>query len=237
MIKCSPTKTLFATLVFAAAVAIAPATFAQDESTQIDVAQIPATGTAARDFAPPDWEVEETTTGDLNGDGTADLAIKLIEVKPASSDPDAHLDRNRALVIALAGAGGKFIRAGVADKVLQCTTCGGAFYGMMDAPANVSIAKGVIIVQQDHGSRNVTETTYRFRFDPASKRFILIGFDLSDRDRAAGGSTSTSTNFLTGVKITTTVPPKGRTRTVRTKVSTKKQFIEDVSQDEMEGEE
>jgi hypothetical protein len=225
---------MFVTLIFAAAVAVAPAAFAQDEAPGIDASKIPATGAAAADFAPTGWEVEDTATGDLNGDGKADLAIKLIEPKSALAAPDSHQDRSRALVVALAGADGKYARTGVATKVLQCTACGGAFYGVMDAPANVSIAKGVVIVEQDHGSRNVTETTYRFRYDAATKRFILIGFDMSDRDRAAGGATSTSTNFLTGVKITTTMPAKGRTKTARSKVSTAKQFMEDVSQDQLE---
>jgi len=32
----------------------------------------------------------------------------------------------------------------------------------VEAPANVTIEKGVLIVEQEHGSREVTDTTYRF---------------------------------------------------------------------------
>jgi len=61
----------------------------------------------------------------------------------------------------------------------------------------------VLVVDQDHGSRNLTNTTYRFRYDAASQQFILIGFDYADADRATANVNSESTNYLTGVRITT----------------------------------
>ena len=57
----------------------------------------------------------------------------------------------------------------------------------MESQAEVKIEKGVIVVTQDHGSRDLTNTTYRFRYDSESQKFMLIGFDFSDADRLTGG--------------------------------------------------
>lgn len=83
-----------------------------------------------------------------------------------------------------------------------------------NAPANVSIEKGVLIVQQDHGSRWVTDTTYRFRYDEQPGKFILIGFDYSSRDRNTDASASESTNYITGKRITSTGEGKDKTTVV-----------------------
>ena len=224
----------FAAAIFVICFAFASAALAQSDQTAFPKNQVPATGTTANDFAPPGWVVEEAVKGDLNGDGRADLAIKLIEAKKTGADPDTVQDRQRALVIALAGDGKTYSRAALADGLLQCTSCGGAFYGVVEAPADVSIKNGVLIVNQDHGSRDVEELTFKIRFDPASSRFILIGFDSSDNDRVTGDLTTISINFLTGVKINKTTPHKGRATTAQTKVSRAKRFIEDLDETALE---
>ncbi len=198
--------------------------FAQDERTTLRKSLIPATGSDPRDFIPAGWKLEEQLSSDLNGDGTADYLLKLIENKPAKN-PDEMNDRARALIVLLHGFDGKLSPAAIADKLLQCTGCGGAFYGVVDAPANVKIENNVIVVEQDHGSREVSDTRYRFRYDPASQRFILIGFDYAERDRANGKDTSESTNYLTGVRKT-----NGRASTVpKTKI-----FMDDVDYEKFE---
>ena len=159
--------------------------FAQDERTTIKKSLIPAVGSDTRDFIPAGWKLEEQLSADLDGDGTSDYVLKLIENKQAKSSDEMN-DRARALIVLLHGADGKLSRAAVADKLLQCTGCGGAFYGVVDAPANMKIDKNVIVVEQDHGSREVSDTTFRFRYDASSKRFMLIGFDYVERDRANG---------------------------------------------------
>jgi len=200
--------------------------FAQDERTTIKKSLIPATGADTRDFIPAGWKLEEQLSSDLDGDGTADYVLKLIENKPAKTADDMPNDRARALIVLLQGADGKLSRAAVADKLLQCTGCGGAFYGVVDAPANVKIENyNVILVEQDHGSREVSDVTFRFRYDATSKRFVLIGFDYAERDRATGKSTAESTNYLTGVRKT-----NGRTSTI-TKM---KIFLDDVDYEKLE---
>jgi hypothetical protein len=173
---------------------------AQEKSTTIDKSPIPGEANDISKFVPKGWKIEEQLKGDLNGDTTPDYVLELIEDKLAKDKDDNPIDRARALVIVLQSGSGKLSRAAVADKLLQCTQCGGAFYGMTDATAEVKIDKRVIIVSQDHGSRWLTETTYRFRYDAFTQAFALIGFDFSNRDRAAGAVASESTNYLTGVR-------------------------------------
>ena len=173
---------------------------AQETETTINKSLIPLQANELSTFVPSGWKIEEKLTGDLNGDSLPDFALELIESKPEKDQSGDPTERSRALVIVLQNQDGKLARAGVADRLLQCTRCGGAFYGVVESPANVKIDKGVIIVEQDHGSRDLTNTTYRFRYDRDTQRFILIGFDFADSDRLTGKNVSESTNYLTGVR-------------------------------------
>jgi len=160
------------------------------------------TASTPSEFIPLGWTVEEQISGDLNGDGKADIALKLVQERrvTGSAVPTA---RQRTLLILLGGMTHQWCRAALATKLLQCTTCGGALYGTQEAPAQVTIVNRVLIVKQDHGSRNVIGQTFRFRYDGKLEKFLLIGVDLTDRDRAAGALIEESTNFLTGQKLVT----------------------------------
>jgi hypothetical protein len=201
--------------------------YAQDEAATIDASRIPAEAGDVNGFVPRGWKIEEKVAGDLNGDAVPDYALKLVEDKPEKTADDAATERGRALVVVLAGKDGKLARAGVADKLLQCTRCGGAFYGVVESPANVKIEKGVLVVDQDHGSRDVTETTYRFRYEPAAGRFALIGFDLADNDRLTANTVTESTNYLTGLRVTTR-GKNGRDTSSRAQVPRAKIYMEQV---------
>jgi hypothetical protein len=173
-------------------------------------------------------------TGDLNGDGVPDYALKLVEDKPAKNSDDIPNERQRALLVVFNDKDGQLRRAAVADRLLQCTSCGGAFYMAVEAPATVTIEKGVIIVEQEHGSREVTDTTYRFRYELESKRFGLIGFDIRSNDRLTGEVITESTNYLTGVRVGSR--SKGnRTTPWRKSVPKQKIYIEDADNEQLEG--
>jgi hypothetical protein len=206
---------------------------AQDEGAQLDASKVPATASKLGGFVPAGWKIEEDVAGDLDQDGVADHVLKLIEDKPGTDKDGTAIDRSRAMVIVLTGKDGVLHKAAVSDKLLQCTGCGGAFYGVSEAPANVSISKGVIVVEQDYGSRWVTEMTFRFRYDARSSMFALIGFDFASRDRAEGGGASESTNYLTGTRITTTGKGK-RTTTKTTKIAKEALSIEEVDKDKFD---
>lgn len=207
----------------------------QDERVVINKSLVPATADDLQKFVPRGWKIEEQIKGDLNADSVADYALKLVEDKPekdASGDPT---ERYRAVVIVLQEAGGKLVRGAVAGKLLQCTRCGGAFYGVVETPATLEIKNGIIEVNQDHGSRNLTNTYYKFRYDPATRQFILIGFDYADADRLTANVLSESTNYSTGVRITTRGKGNRDIKT-STSVARKKISIEDVDYEKFEAE-
>lgn len=175
---------------------------AHESGAPIDTSQIPLEGNNANDFVPPGWVIEEQVVGDLNKDSIPDIALKLIEGKTVKDKDDEDREcRERVLIILFKDNHGTFSRVAVAERLLQGTCDGGAFYSFVPAPANVKIEKGILIVNQDHGSRNVFENTFRFRYDASVKRFVLIGLDQKDRDRLTGVTISRSTNFLTGEQI------------------------------------
>jgi hypothetical protein len=222
---------LSATLLFAHAGAAR-----QDEPRRfLDPQLVPAEGQSARDFVPKGWKVETeggVVVGDLNKDGAADAVLRLVEDLPAEGADGTLNARYRALVILLARPGGGFTRAAVATKLLGCSTC----YGVLGDPEGgnirVEIKSGVLDVGQLSGSREATDLTLRFRHDPATGRFQLVGEERSDYDRAVGGGTGTSTNYLTGVRVakTTTVGRGGRETTTSrtTRVPRTRRFIEEV---------
>ncbi len=208
----------------------------QDEPRRfLDPALVPAEGAAPRAIVPPGWKTETdegVITGDLNRDGAADAVLRLVEDMPVER-PDGVLNtRYRALVILLARPGGGFRRAAVATRLLGCTLCAGALGDPEGGNVQLEIKNGVLNVNQLSGAREATDLTQRFRHDEATGRFLLIGEDVSEYDRAAGGGSSTSTNYLTGVRVAkrTAVGRGGResNSTKTTRVPRATRFIEDV---------
>lgn len=217
---------LLLSLVFA----FASGSFAQ-EMKPFDGSKLPPTAEKPEAFVYDGWKVEEVVRGDLNGDGRTDAAVKLAQIDKNS---ESGIGGDRALVIVF-DDGTKWKHVAMSDSILQCVECGGAFYGVMPAPAGVTIEKGVIVVENEHGSRNVDTSTYRFRFNKASGRFLLIGYDFADNDRGAGDWVKESTNYSTNKRVTE--KGKGdRSRTKTVVIKPTKIYLEDADQDELEGE-
>ena len=206
---------------------------AMEDRPLVDLTRLPLRAASIGDFVPQSWKVEEQIDGDLDRDGTRDVVLKLIEDLPDNDIEDYPADRRRALLVLLRRSGA-FVRAGTNNQLLVCTGCGGAFYGVIETPVDVSIVKGVLVVHQEWGSRWVTEETYRFRYDPAAGRFVLIGQDVVVHDRAIGTTVKESTNLITGDHIKEHIhydQQSDRDRTVsekHDKVSRKTLFLEDV---------
>ena len=199
-------------------------TFAQEEKKAVfDDSKLPKTASSTAKFVPSGWTLESTVTGDLNTDGVADAVLVFVDKG----------EGDRTLMIAFKNAKGEFERLATAKYVLQCKSCGGMLGGETNAP-DIKIAKGVLIINTLTGSRESTDSTFRFRYDPKVSKFALIGYDETENDRATRASTSTSTNYLTGVQITTEYQYNQKTEKNVTKSSrtanVKKvtQYIEDV---------
>ena len=98
----------------------------------------------------------------------------------------------------------------------------------------IKIQRNVIVISQQSGSRFSYDQTLRFRFDSATGRFLLIGEDFENNDRATGAITRESTNYLTGLKITSKFRltkdggDEKLISKVETKVARKQKFIEEI---------
>lgn len=208
----------------------------QDEPRRLlDPSLVPSEGASARDFLPRGWRTEGDAgevRGDLNRDGAEDVVLRLVEDLPAENAEGVLNTRHRALIVLLAKPGGGYRRAAVAAKLLGCTVCHGMLGDPEGGNVQLEIKNGVLNVNQLSGSREATDRTQRFRYDAAAGRFQLIGEDLSEYDRAAGGGRSVSTNYLTGVRVTKTSRPgrggREATASKTTRVPRAVRFIEDV---------
>jgi hypothetical protein len=186
-------------------------------------------GKSLVDLLPKGWTVEDQVKGDLSGDGVSDIAAILVQGKSDGDQSEAEDEPQRALIVILGRDKEKFIPAGTNDKLLQCKGCGGVKEGV-----GIGIKKEVIIVSQMSGSREFANKTWRFRYDPQTQRFVMIGKDLETGDGMRGIGTIVSFNYLTGLKITETYrydkngQRKIATSTKKEKTSRKTPFIEDV---------
>jgi hypothetical protein len=194
-----------------------------------DPEQVPAEGRRAQDFLPRGWKVGAGVEGDLNGDRLPDRALQLVpdDYDPAGvgAAPESH-----ALVVLLSSEGGRLRRAAVATKLLVPAA---PQYGI-----EMSIKNGVLVVNQNFGMTDVADLTHRFRLDPASGRFLLIGKDTFSYHRPQGPdwpSTRVSENYLTGLRLTTTErylnSGKSSATTERGRAARARVFLEDVDED------
>ena len=194
----------------------APFVHAQD-SAPLEVKRVAERAKYANLFAPRGWKTEKIARGDLNRDGRIDAAIVLIENKPATDKDGIATDRKRALVIAFNDKRG-WKRVGFNNQLLLGTRDGGAFYGMSAAPVEVSIEKGVVLVNMEFGSREVTTTTHILRWEPKRHAVYVLGVDTATRDRNDGSFKASSVNYLMGVKrVMNSVSNGKNTKTVISK--------------------
>lgn len=175
--------------------------FAQDNNRVVlNENLVPKEGAKITAFVPKGWKIEQELRGHLNTDSLEDVVLLLIEDKPEENSKGEYQDRYRALVILLKAPEGKYHRAAVAGKLIQCTGCGGVL-GSGGAGADLKIVKGILLFSQLSGSRWATEHLRRIRYDGQTGRFVLIGEDIDEYDRAKGKSVVTSTNYLTGRQV------------------------------------
>lgn len=152
----------------------------------------PSSGGTESGFVPAGYSLEGKVRGDLNGDSLPDSVIQL-------TNEDAEDDRDdRVLVILFKNKDGSFRKAAESANILLCSGCGGVKGGT----PGLEIKKGVLTISQMSGSRAFSTYLHRFRFEPRTGRFLLIGEDLGEHD-GTGASVSTSTNYLTGKQIIT----------------------------------
>jgi len=162
------------------------------------VSAVPARAAEARGLVPAGWKAASQAAGDLNGDGRPDRVVHLVprdtdyapdSVTPA---PEAH-----ALLILLAERGGGLRRAGVATRLLRTV--------VPQWVLRLTIRRGVLVVDQRFGLEDEADLTHRFRREPATGRFLLIGRDryIQPRPQGRHETVMTKENYLTGERLTT----------------------------------
>ncbi|WP_261300226.1 hypothetical protein [Sphingomonas alpina] len=131
-------------------------------------------------------EIEDRADGDLNGDGLIDTAYSV-------SSPDA-----RGVTVLIAQpAGVKPPFRPIGELKLEPVALG---------PASLSIAKGVLKVEELTGGTTAVSAIYRFRIDPAAgrgQRMRLIGLDATLYSRTySHDGFEMSWNLLTSAIVT-----------------------------------
>jgi hypothetical protein len=121
-------------------------------------------------------------TGDLNGDGIADVA----EIT-AAADAPADDESPAALSVYFVDAAGKRTLAVTAPEA-ACVHCGGMKGG--DFPFALSIEKGVLVLRSYGGSRDAFSQTTRWRFRGGQFRLIGITDELTDTIASEKGMTA-----------------------------------------------
>lgn len=211
--------------------AVSPIALAQNASPLIS-SHIARRADAPVLFVPRGWKIEKRINGDLNRDKVSDAALVLVQDYVAKDAEGNATARARALLVILReGKGWK--RAGFNNSLLLGTRDGGLFYGVVETPVNVEIKNGVLSVNQDNGSREVTETTHKFRLDKRTQRFYLIGWERIDHDRLTTAVKTISTNYLTGAQKILRMAGDSERQTIQTKrVSRKLRTLESVKVEE-----
>ncbi|MGH8029597.1 MAG: hypothetical protein ACREO3_06665, partial [Arenimonas sp.] len=133
------------------------------------------------DFVGEGVRQEVVISADFNADGETDVAMV------------ARNEDRRVLLVLLGKKEGGLRRIGIAE--LDPYPLGEA---QLKAP------KGVLVIEDLTGGTTAIQSTCRYRYDKATDRMRLIGDDASLYSRTwQHGTTTVSTNRLTGKRITT----------------------------------
>lgn len=168
----------------------------------LDPKMVPLEAARVEAFAPRGWKIHRQASGDLNGDGRPDVALILFDKSLDDATPRSIENPQPALVIALAAESGRWHRAGINSTLIVADDSG-------FAPLQLAINKGVVILRQELQSTISANTldyayTYRFRYDSAADRFLLIGEDNDNTHRGAvADGIRVSDNYLTGERVIT----------------------------------
>lgn len=228
-----PTRTAGLLPLLALSLIATPLPAAAQDAPPLDPARVPATGARVQDFVPAGWRVAHQVIGDLNGDTRADRVLHVVPRGDTDYDRDAvtAAPSTHAIIVLLADAGGRLRRGGVAARLLQPYM---PQYGM-----EITIRRGVLVVNQNFGMTGVTDLTHRFRWDAATRRLLLIGRDqfYYTRPQWNDDHVRRSENYLTGVRLVTTEHARNgkmeRTTTERARIPRTRTPMERV--DELEG--
>lgn len=152
------------------------------------------TGANAEAFLPQGWHVRTKTTGDLNKDGLADLAVLIEADSLVKSLKEWENDQQpRILFAAFRQPDGQYSLAVQSNESILLANEGGVFGDPFDA---LEINRGSIVVRFYGGSSDRWSYVYRWRYQ--NKDWFLIGATYTESSTHHGNFKVHDFNLLTG---------------------------------------
>jgi len=165
------------------------------------IKRIPLNGKMTADFVPRGWVLDnEATQDDLDGDNILDAAITLTlpieEAEKLKEAPGDNYEAAPSIVVVLFGKpDGGYRRFAVNGRLYP-------HYSDYRSYLSNTITKGVLIVETNWGDGYASNITYRFRYDRAKGKLMLIGFDSERYDRTSNyDGHKSSENYVTGMRV------------------------------------
>lgn len=151
-------------------------------------------GANAEAFLPKGWHVMTQTTGDLNKDGLADLAVLIEADSVVKSLKEWENDQQpRILFAAFRQPDGQYNLAVQSNESIMLANEGGVFGDPFDA---LEINRGSIVVRFYGGSSDRWSYVYRWRYQ--NKDWFLIGATYTESSTHHNGYKVHDFNLLTG---------------------------------------
>jgi len=164
------------------------------------IKRIPSEGRTVQGFVPKGWEIRDQASEDLDGDNVMDAVLTLAlpideEGKPGETNGSDDEASPNIVVVLFGRPGGGFRLFAVNGRLNPAESDDRSFL-------SPRIEKGVLILNDNWGDGWANDITYRFRYDAATRKLMLIGFDSERYDRTSiyEGQRS-SENYLTGIRV------------------------------------
>jgi len=163
-------------------------------------------------FIPVGWELIQSVEGDLNGDGTADVAAVLLRDEAANANPVEHAG-SRGLLVLFADPAGGYRFQDFAPEALPCDACLGDLGGDPQTPVfELAIADRRLTLGWRSDFGETTKVKLIIGYDPKRDALRLLGDEILTTERLSGKPSLQIRDYEAGTKSIngrkTRFPPK-----------------------------
>jgi hypothetical protein len=155
-----------------------------------------------RDF--PGWSVNRSAEGDLDGDKAVDVAA-ILDRRPAGADATKE-----ALLVVYRSDEKHALQLLSKSPKGICVGCGGPKAIMGEPLGELEIAKGILTITYEGGSREMWSDVFKWRWDATKKDFLLIGETYSSTDTIGEEPDETYDINVSTLKVEATTGKKKR---------------------------